>query len=102
MVEIMIAVAIIGLLAAISIPAMSVARQKSLARTKELNARQLNHAVQEWAMASLHTDDVQIDETILSYIDGGLSGLRVGGQEVPLTNITSKTVGHKFTGADLY
>lgn len=102
LVEIMIVVAIIGLLAGIAIPAFSVARRKSLDRARELNVRQLNHAVQQWAMESLYTDDMQIDESLFNYINGGLEGLSVGGNPVPITNITSMSIGHKFTVSDLY
>ncbi len=98
----MIAVAIIGTLAAIGIPSFVTVRNRSIATARQTNVRRLNHAVQQWAMDALHTDDVLIDASVLNYIKGGIDGLSVGGKAVSLANITTKTVGHKFAVTDLY
>ncbi len=50
LVEIMIVVAIIGLLAAIGIPSFMKAREKSLQSTKEANIKQIEGAIEQWAL----------------------------------------------------
>ncbi|MDD2235663.1 MAG: prepilin-type N-terminal cleavage/methylation domain-containing protein [Kiritimatiellae bacterium] len=50
LVEIMIVVAIIGLLAAIGIPSFMKARTKALGTTKEANIAKIEDAIQEWAL----------------------------------------------------
>ena len=50
LVEIMIVVAIIGLLAAIGIPSFQKARANSIAKAKANNIRIVDAAVQQWAM----------------------------------------------------
>jgi len=102
LVETAIAVAIIGLVAAIAIPSFRVARNSSLNKIKQSNIRLLNDAIQTWAMETLRSDDAPIKAAVTNYIKGGLEALRVGDITVNLTNITSKTVGHTFTVDDLY
>ncbi len=50
LVEIMIVVAIIGLLAAIGIPSFMKARDKSLTNTKEANIKQIEGAIEQYAL----------------------------------------------------
>ena len=57
LVEIMIVVAIIGLLAAIGIPSFMKARTKALATTKEANIAKIEDAIQEWALDNGATND---------------------------------------------
>ncbi|MCF7847909.1 MAG: prepilin-type N-terminal cleavage/methylation domain-containing protein [Kiritimatiellales bacterium] len=60
LVEIMIVVAIIGLLAAIGIPSFQKARANSIAKAKANNIRIVDSAVQQWAMETGKTDGATI------------------------------------------
>ena len=102
LVETSIVVAIIGLLSAVAIPSFSAVRAKSLSNTKKANVRQLNNAVQMWAMDALALDNAPIGGGITNYIKGGIDGLVVGASGVNITNITMEIVSHTFTVADLY
>ena len=102
LVEISIVVSVIGLLAAVGIPSLKVAREKSQQRARASNARLLNDAVEMWSMDNPVSDSSRIRAGITNYIRGGLGGLSVGGVDVRITNITSRTVGHTFTVDDLY
>lgn len=79
LVEIMIVVAIIGLLAAIGIPSFTKARANSIAKSKDNNARIVVSAVEQWAMenAKASTDDVA-QANASDYINGGWNNLKVG------------------------
>lgn len=61
LVEIMIVVAIIGLLAAIAIPNFVKARNNSLANACIDNLRQIDSAVQQWALEQGKKDSEQAD-----------------------------------------
>ena len=61
LVEIMIVVAIIGLLAALSIPAFVKARKQSQGRRILNNCRQMDSAINQWALETGQTDGNSID-----------------------------------------
>src|SRR5580704_13709079 len=61
LVEIMIVVAIIGLLAAMGIPAMAKARKQSQGRRILNDCRQMDAAVDQWALETGQTDGSTID-----------------------------------------
>ena len=72
LVEIMIVVAIIGLLAAIAIPSFMKSRTTSQQNACINNLRQLESAKEQWAMAQNKKDgDPAITTQITSYIKGG-------------------------------
>jgi prepilin-type N-terminal cleavage/methylation domain-containing protein len=74
LVEIMIVVAIIGLLAAIAIPNFVRARNSSQANACINNLRQIDAATQQWAMennASDSTAAVGNETAIFGYLKGG-------------------------------
>jgi prepilin-type N-terminal cleavage/methylation domain-containing protein len=91
LVEIMIVVAIIGLLAAIGIPSFQKAREKSLQTTKKKNANTLANAIAQYAIDQGLSDSDPVQKTdIEPYIGGGWDGLKVGNQ--PLSFPASTTV----------
>ncbi|HEY5652913.1 MAG TPA: type II secretion system protein [Pontiella sp.] len=79
LVEIMIVVAIIGLLAAIGIPSFTKARANSIAKSKDNNARIVVSAVEQYAMeAALDGADAVAQADVEAYINGGWANLAVG------------------------
>jgi prepilin-type N-terminal cleavage/methylation domain-containing protein len=71
LVEIMIVVAIIGLLAAIAIPNFVKARNTAQANACINNLRQIDSAVQQWALEAGKKDGDTIDKTeVVKYIKG--------------------------------
>ena len=76
LVEIMIVVAIIGLLAAIAIPSFIKARQTSQTNACINNLRQIDAAKEQWALATGATNGDLVVETgtdgVWSYIKGGV------------------------------
>ncbi len=100
LVEIMIVVAIIGLLAAIGIPSFQKARQNSIDKAKDNNVRIVNAAVEQYAMDNALTDGATVAASVYdAYLDGGTASLAVG-------NTTCKnptvTVGTPATTTDMY
>ena len=85
LVEIMIVVAIIGLLAAIGIPSFQKARANSIAKAKDNNVRIIEAAVEEWAMenAKADTDAVQASD-IYTYIKGATAAADLTSTDGPL------------------
>lgn len=72
LVEIMIVVAIIGLLAAIAIPNFVKARNTSQANACINNMRQVDAGIQQWALENNKADSDAVTETdIASYIKNG-------------------------------
>jgi prepilin-type N-terminal cleavage/methylation domain-containing protein len=72
LVEIMIVVAIIGLLAAIAIPNFSKARSTAQRNACINNLRQIDNAKQLWATENKKTDaDVPADSDIMPYLGKG-------------------------------
>src|SRR5271156_610852 len=63
LVEIMIVVAIIGLLAALAIPAFVKARKQSQGRRIMNDARQMDAAIDQWALETGQTDGNAINTT---------------------------------------
>jgi len=106
LVEIMIVVAIIGLLAAIGIPSFQKARENALDKAKQNNVRMVETAVEQWGMEGAVTNGYTITSTdatnIAAYIKGGYGALKVGTLEVTAAKVTGKTMGHVFTTGDLY
>jgi type IV pilus assembly protein PilA len=104
LVEIMIVVAIIGLLAAIGIPSFQRARANSIAKAKENNVRIISGAIEEWAMETAAVDGAAVDAVAVEdYIKGGYTALDVGaGETVTAAEITATTVGQDLTVADFY
>lgn len=72
LVEIMIVVAIIGLLAAIAIPNFVKARNTSQANACINNMRQVDSAIQQWALEKGKKDsDAPVSGEVAAYIKGG-------------------------------
>ncbi|MBI3877159.1 MAG: prepilin-type N-terminal cleavage/methylation domain-containing protein [Verrucomicrobia bacterium] len=104
LVEIMIVVAIIGLLAAIAIPNFVKARTSAQQKACITNLKQIDGAVQQWALEFKHTTTdtyALTDTTLLAYIKGSLlpacpaggtytAGANVG--TVPTCNISGHTL----------
>lgn len=85
LVEIMIVVAIIGLLAAIGIPSFSRARANSIEKAKANNIRILEGAIEEWAMEKGHTNGATIvyDE-VYEYVKGATAAADLSSATGPL------------------
>lgn len=103
LVEIMIVVAIIGLLAAIGIPSFQKARQNSISKSKENNARIVMSAVEQWAMEEGKGDSEMIGAVTLidPYLKGGYTNMVVGSaatlngwpySSTTISNFSAKTV----------
>ena len=85
LVEIMIVVAIIGLLAAIGIPSFKKARNNTMAKNAINNARIVLGACEQYAMENGLTDDTTVaSENYLAYVKNGETGLAVGGATLSL------------------
>ena len=80
LVEIMIVVAIIGLLAAIGIPSFQKARANSIEKSKFNNARIVISAVEQMAMEAGADDTTPVGAVTLvdPFIKGGYASLTVG------------------------
>ncbi len=73
LVEIMIVVAIIGLLAAIAIPSFQKIRAESRKSMCKNNRRMIRDAIQQWALANNIAEDTAVDANeIVAYIEGGV------------------------------
>jgi prepilin-type N-terminal cleavage/methylation domain-containing protein len=95
LVEIMIVVAIIGLLAAIGIPSFQKARANSIKKSMENNARMVASAVEQYAMETAIASDISIDSVSLAvYLKGGWTGLKVG-----VTDVTA--AGQTYSSDDI-
>jgi prepilin-type N-terminal cleavage/methylation domain-containing protein len=82
LVEIMIVVAIIGLLAAIGIPSFIKAREKSLLNTKTANTKQISGAIEQYALDnSKSTGDTIGWSDLAAYLkDDNMNNYNVGGE----------------------
>src|ERR1043165_6365940 len=75
LVEIMIVVAIIGLLAAIAIPNFIKARTTSQQNACINNLRQIDGAIQQWALETKQAADAQVtSDNIKPYLGRGTTG----------------------------
>ena len=90
LVEIMIVVAIIGLLAAIGIPSFQKARANSVKKSMENNARIVMNAAEQFAMeTALPTNGTVLVANVTPYIKGGLEGLKVSGKTAAVPSTTT-------------
>ena len=101
LVEIMIVVAIIGLLAAIAIPSFMNARMKSQTNACINNLRQMEAAKEQWALETKQVQGATADSTAcLAYLKaspicpagGSYNWLTIG------TNATCTVTNHVYTG----
>ncbi len=106
LVEIMIVVAIIGLLAAIAIPSFVKARNTSQQNACINNLRQIDGGKEQWAMAEKKSDgDDVVTDDVNDYIKGDTTPTCPGGGTYtygkigsdPSCSITSPTL-HQFAG----
>ncbi len=100
LVEIMIVVAIIGLLAAIGIPSFQKARANSVEKSKANNVRIVNAAVEQYAMENAILDGGTVTSAqYLPYVKGGATALSVG---TTTATTPDATVGTDLTIAQMY
>jgi prepilin-type N-terminal cleavage/methylation domain-containing protein len=84
LVEIMIVVAIIGLLAAIAIPNFVKARNTAQTNACINNLRQIDSAMQQWALETGAGDTTPVTSVIWTYIKNGQPRCPVGQALYPL------------------
>ena len=90
LVEIMIVVAIIGLLAAVAIPNLIKARKTAQVNACKANLRTLEFAIQQWALEKRKRDDSEVSlEDLESYMKDGIPRCPSGG-EYTLTTVEEK------------
>ena len=90
LVEIMIVVAIIGLLAAIAIPSFVKARNTSQQNACINNLRQIDGGKEQWAMAAKLNDGAQVvTDSVNTYIKGNKTPLCPGGGTYSYFNVGS-------------
>ncbi len=96
LVEIMIVVAIIGLLAAIAIPNFVRARQTSQTNACINNLRQIDGAVQQWALETKQATDAQpVEGDVLPYLKNSVTCPAGGVGATFATSYTLNTVQEK-------
>ena len=104
LVEIMIVVAIIGLLAMLGIPSFRKARRNTLQKNAINNARQVISGIDQYALENALTDNATVQATdIEDYIKGGTAALKIG--SVPAVGLNTLTVGMnnaQSLGEDMY
>ena len=90
LVEIMIVVAIIGLLAAVAIPNLIKARKTAQVNACKSNLRTIEFAIQQWALEKRKRDDSEVSlEDLESYMKDGIPRCPSGG-EYTLTTVEEK------------
>lgn len=91
LIEILIVVAIIGLLAAVGIPAFRNSQQNALNEMKDINVAAVNAAKDQWAIVNNKTTGTTVVWTNISAYIGNsitnLAGLTVGGTTITIGNI---------------
>ena len=104
LVEIMIVVAIIGVLAAIAIPNFLKSRTTAQQKTCIANLRQIDAAVQQWALENKKSETATYsltDATLLAFIKGSVLPVCAGGgtyteganvSTLPTCNISGHTL----------
>lgn len=112
LVEIMIVVAIIGLLAAIGIPSFQKARANSIRKSMDNNARIVSSAIEQWAMETGNAAaDTDIDaDDIAPYIKGATGGASLTaapgplavGEIAPVAIPDTLGASDGWSGADMY
>ena len=91
LVEIMIVVAIIGLLAAIAIPNFVKARERAQINSCIANLRQINGAIQQWALEGKKgPGDAVVMGDLVPFLSGGVAPTcPVGGAAYTMTTVAN-------------
>ncbi len=93
LVEIMIVVAIIGLLAALAVPGFVKARKQSQGRRILNDARQLDAAVDQWALETGKTNGATVDSTAAAdYLKGGWKSTDLLGNAFTISTVGTAQV----------
>ncbi len=91
LIEILIVVAIIGVLAAIGVPSFLNARKNSETNMKTVNVAAVNAAKEQWSiMENKPTGTPVVWTNIAAYVGGTITsqdGLKVGGSAITLNNV---------------
>lgn len=93
LIEILIVVAIIGLIAAVGIPLSSNAIKNSYARAKEINVASVESAKEQWALEYSKTNGTPVVwSNISNYMGSGtsLSNLSVNGCSITINKIGTR------------
>jgi len=101
LVEIMIVVAIIGLLAAVAIPNLVKAKRNAQVNGCKANLRTIEFAISQWALEKRKADDVEVSlEELEEYFKDGIPRCPSGG-DYELTTVAEKptctVVGHTLS-----
>jgi prepilin-type N-terminal cleavage/methylation domain-containing protein len=103
LVEIMIVVAIIGLLAAIAIPNFVKARNTAQANACINNLRQIDSAMQQWALETGAGDTTPVTDKIWEYIKNGQPSCPVGPTKYQLpASVTTLPTCPNYPGLPLH
>jgi prepilin-type N-terminal cleavage/methylation domain-containing protein len=90
LVEIMIVVAIIGLLAAVAIPNLVKAKRNAQVNGCKANLRTIEFAISQWSLEKRKADDVEVSlEELEEYFKDGIPRCPSGG-EYELTTVAEK------------
>lgn len=103
LVEIMIAIAILGLLATIGIPSFQKARQNTMKKSALSNTRLVIFAVNEYNLEEGYpgSNNVMVSE-IADYLKGGIEGMKVGEINIDKEAIANGTESPADLVATLY
>mgnify|MGYP000950197951 CR=1 FL=1 len=100
LVEIMIVVAIIGLLAAVAIPNLVKAKKNAQVNGCKANLRAIEFAIVQWSLEKQKADDAEVSlEELEGYFKDGIPECPSGGEyelftveEKPTCNVTGHTI----------